>query len=153
MKEAASKRTKTHGATGTKLFDIWRKMLDRCYNPKSTSYKWYGAKGITVSPEWHDFETFKVDNAGFETTTLTIDRVDNSQGYSKENCRWATWKVQQNNRSSNRILELNGKSQTMQQWADEVGINFQTIYARVGRLGWDIARALTTPAARTGRGV
>jgi predicted SprT family Zn-dependent metalloprotease len=80
-------RVKTHGATYTRTFKIWRDMIARCTNPNLKAYKYYGAKGITVFEEWLKFENFLRD-MGECPDNLTIDRIDASLGYNKQNCRW-----------------------------------------------------------------
>lgn len=78
----------------------------------------------------------------------TLDRIENSKGYEPDNCRWATMKEQQNNRTNNRILEYAGKHMTAAQWAEAIGIHVNTLSQRINRLGWSIERALTTPARK-----
>lgn len=88
-----------HGFCGTRLYRIWKGMVARCKYPSSTSYKWYGARGITVCDEWTKFDRFK-DWALFHgySETLSIDRIDNEKGYSPDNCRWVTPTEQTMNR-------------------------------------------------------
>lgn len=79
----------THGLTGTRLHRIWNGMKGRCYNQNRKSYKDYGAKGVTVCEEWHDFEPFYkwAMNNGYEQH-LTIERKDPFGNYDPPNCEW-----------------------------------------------------------------
>ena len=84
----------------------WYRMMCRCYNPKRHNYHNYGGRGISVCAEWHKFEEFKLwalEN-GFDPC-LSIDRIDNDQGYSPSNCRWATAEQQSRNKSNTVLNE------------------------------------------------
>lgn len=78
-----------------RLRDVWHGMKERCTNAKHDSYRYYGAKGITYSLEWQDFDLFLADMGSTYEEKLQLDRIDNKGNYCKENCRWIT--SQQNN--------------------------------------------------------
>lgn len=129
-----------------RLHQIWASMKDRCKNQKSSAYKYYGAKGVKVCADWHEYENFKkwaLEN-GYKKD-LSIDRIDVNGDYCPENCRWVTHKEQMNNTTRNRIICFNGKEQTISQWSEETGINRDTLNNRLGRLGWSVEKAMTTP--------
>ncbi len=129
----------------TRLHNIWRDLFKRCYNPKSQAFRLYGEKGIKICGEWHNFVNFKTWalTAGY-SPKLTIDRIDNSKGYSPENCRWATRKTQARNRGNSRLIAFHGKIQVLAAWAEEYNMSHSLLSARLGRMGWSIKRALTT---------
>lgn len=118
-------------------------MLQRCENSLNPKYPRYGARGIRVSDEWHDFVNFYADMG--DSDGLTLDRVDNNGNYEKGNCRWATYAQQNVNHSRNRFYSYGGETMTMTQWAARLGIHPVTLYYRIERSGWTLERALTTP--------
>lgn len=137
-----------HKGTGTRLYGIWKGMRERCNTRSSTTYKRYGGKGITVCSEWNDFDVFRewALSHGY-ADDLTIDRINSAGNYEPNNCRWATYKEQANNLRTNRVISFNGRTMTMTQWGDELGIKPTTIWARLKR-GWSIEQTLTTEVGR-----
>lgn len=145
--ESAHNRAK-HGDYKTRLYSIWTGMKDRCYFPATNGYKNYGAKGIKVCDEWHQYIPFRdwALSHGY-AEELTIDRIDNNKDYCPENCRWAAIKEQRHNSSQNHFLEYNNERHTIDEWAKIIGINYFTLWNRIRR-GWSVKEALTKPVQK-----
>lgn len=125
---------------------VWFNMIDRCTNPKHRYYHRYGGRGITVDPHWMKFENFFAD-MGEQPAGYTLERKKNDLGYSHANCLWDTRKAQANNRSSNRLITLNGETKTHQQWIEalpHLKSMKHIIHQRLNR-GWSEEKALLTP--------
>lgn len=134
------------GRTLNPLYGTWFQMISRCENPNDKKYYRYGARGIKVCPEWHDFNNFSAwsDSVGGRPEGFTLDRINNDGDYCPENCRWASSFQQANNKSSNIVLEFNGKSQTLKEWSVETGLKWSLLHNRYLR-GWSVEDMLTTP--------
>lgn len=148
-KEIASQCHTKHGMKGTRLYRIWAGMKDRCLNHKSKYWHMYGGRGIDVCDEWkNSFESFmywSMSN-GYKDD-LTIDRIENDKGYYPSNCRWATYKEQENNRRNNRLIQFGGETHTISEWEEITGIDSCLISQRL-YYGWSIERALTQKPRR-----
>ena len=142
--ESSADLLRTHGYVGTLTYKRWRAMISRCQYRNDSAYPHYGAKGVTVCDEWQTYEGFLAD-MGECPDGMTLDRIDNSKGYSKENCRWASMKQQENNRTNNRILNAFGMAMTLAEWAEKMQINRGTLLSRIDRNNWPIEKALTEP--------
>lgn len=118
-----------HGMTDTPEWAVWKSMRERCTVPTHKSWLSYGGRGITVCPEWNTFAQFYAD-MGPRPKGTTLDRIDNSKGYSPDNCRWATWKTQANNRRSNVYVTIDGVTCTLKQWADHFGVDYAVVKER-----------------------
>lgn len=129
------------GYHATPEYITWGAMLGRCRNPKHQSYSQYGARGITVCKRWYLFTNF-FEDMGFRPKSKSLDRIDNSKGYSPENCRWASRIEQSNNRRGNKRITAFGKNLTLSEWAREIGISKVTLRSRIVR-GWSTERALS----------
>lgn len=141
----------------SRLTAIHSGMKRRCYCPKYRYFKNYGGRGITVCDEWLDTERINIAHRvnptkGFlafkewalsndYADNLTLDRIDNNKGYSPENCRWVTPKVQNNNRRNNIVIQYKGETKTLHQWCDTLNLVYSKIFQRLYRLHWSVEEA------------
>ena len=137
-------RKQTHGMTGTPTYGTWAAMKARCMDPGHHAAKNYSARGITLCEHWTSFENFFAD-MGPRPEGMTLDRVDNSKGYSKENCRWATRSEQGNNTRFNVVIEYLGEALTVAQWSRKLNIKPNTLAWRINK-GWSVERILKRKA-------
>lgn len=147
-KERRREQITTHGDSNSPEFRTWTAIQTRCHCKTSKDYENYGARGLVVCDRWRSsFSLFLEDMGRRPSPKHQIERVNNNLGYNPENCIWATVKAQANNRRSNHILEFSGKSMTVSQWAERLGIWKGTIRMRL-KAGWSVEQALTTPVQR-----
>jgi hypothetical protein len=132
-----------HGYSRTPTHRSWLSMLARCECVTHHAYARYGGRGIKVCDSWHVFEHFLAD-MGERPAGLTLDRRDNNGGYDAANCYWATRQEQSNNKRDNLKVLIDGREQTVTQWAREMGLSVLTVRGRISR-GWSLRRALTAP--------
>ena len=121
----------------SRLYKIWEGMKARCKYKNRAGSKYYVLKNIKVCNEWTKYEVFKkwsLDH-GY-SDNLSIDRIDNNKGYSPDNCRWVDSVVQNNNKSNNIVITINGENHTMTEWCRMYKINPSTMCGRV-HLGWE----------------
>lgn len=144
--EQLIERSTKHNGSNSSEYKIWTGIKTRCYNPNDNRrFNYYGARGITVCKRWLDsFENFYADMGERPSKQHSIDRINNDQGYSPENCKWATQKEQKNNTRHNRVIEINGIRKTKSQWDISSEFSKNTFYNRK-KLGWCDTCALTNP--------
>lgn len=133
------------GQRPTATYSAWQAMKKRCCEPNHRSYKHYGGRGITVCDRWQTFDNFYAD-MGEQPPGHTLDRIDVNGNYEPSNCRWATAHEQSRNRRTNRLIEFNGETLCVVDWARRVGIHQNTLWQRI-ITGWPVERALTEPTA------
>lgn len=118
-----------------KLYNVWKNMKARCYDKKSQRYYTYGARGIKVCPEWeNDFRKFA--RWAFENgwnAKLSIERRDHNGDYCPENCCFITMAEQARNKTSNVLVTYEGETKCVAEWAEIIGMDAKTIYARIYR--------------------
>lgn len=134
-----------HGMTKTPIYMVWAAMKKRCDCVTNKDYKWYGGRGIGYQKSWRDFVRFYKDMGGTYKRGLTLERVDNSMGYSKENCKWVTWNEQRKNKSNNIVIEYNGKKYILEELSKLSGIHRETLRHRIINLNWSTVKSLNEP--------
>jgi hypothetical protein len=145
-----------HGDTGAAEYEAWLSMRDRCERASHPAYARYGGRGIRVCARWGDYACFLEDMGRRPSAKHSLDRINNDGNYScgrcgecREggqtlNCRWATSRQQNRNRSDNRTLTHGGESLTVAEWVERSGLNNVTFRARL-RAGWPLEKILATP--------
>lgn len=132
----------THGDTKTRLYRIYRHILERCESPSCNEFKWYGARGIECEfKDYEDFRDFALSN-GY-TDDLTVERIDVNGNYSRENVTFIPLQLQARNTRSNVMITYKGLTLCAAEWADILGMKHDTLTRRI-RSGWSAERALET---------
>lgn len=143
QKEMTSKAKMTHGLRRSKTYRVWSAMRQRCSNPSNAAFNDYGARGIVVCEAWdRSFEAFLSD-MGHAPAGGSIERIDNSQGYSPTNCVWSTAAAQARNKRNNVVLTVDGISMCLSDWASEIGVSRGCLRRRLAN-GWSHDDAVKT---------
>ena len=138
--ELIIKRNTSHGMTYSAIYNTWTSMKQRCYDINAINFERYGARGIIVCSEWKDdFPQFYIDMGDKPSTVHSIERIDNSLGYSPSNCKWATPKEQCNNRRSNKLITINNKTDSLTNWCKYYSVEYSITWKRLNR-GWPISK-------------
>lgn len=144
---APERRSQPLRKDNLKAYRAYIRMLHRCHNERYQDYKNYGARGISVCAEWQGqdgFENFLNHIGPPPSDKHSIDRYpDNDGNYAPGNVRWALAGDQSNNRRDNVRLTHNGKTQTMAEWAKELGCDRRLLWKRIKKLNWTPEAALT----------
>lgn len=125
-------------------------MKNRCNNPNTWAYSYYGGRGIEVCSEWNDnpvaFYNWAIEN-GYDEH-LTLDRIDTYGNYCPSNCRWVNRKEQGVNKRSTQWVTWNGETHTLTEWAEILNIPQKTLNWRYNN--WPLERAFTEPLSKRG---
>lgn len=150
VRSLAGLSKRTHGAsigqskTGkvTSEYATWRQMKARCHRESDPSYEWWGGRGIQVCDRWlHSFENFIADMGPKPSPELTIERRDNEQGYTPENCYWGTRLEQGRNKRNNVRVTIGDETLCISEWAERSGIQASTLQRRY-HAGWPTEKFL-----------
>lgn len=108
----------------------WRTMIARCYNPNANQFNYYGAKGIYVCKRWQKYENFLADMGERPSIKHSLDRIDNTKGYSKSNCKWSTRSEQQKNKTTTRYYTNGVFTGTLVECASLIGLSKELAHWR-----------------------
>lgn len=124
----------THGHSGTQsaTYISWSRMLQRVRGTDPNALLSYAH--VTVDPSWASFEQFLSD-MGERPANTSLDRIDTFKGYCKENCRWATAKEQSRNKTNTIMLEFDGESKSLAEWAEIWSLPYRVVFERYSRFG------------------
>lgn len=147
QRESSRTRNRKHGMYGTPIYRTWQRIKRRCLSDpdKNDHFEDYAGRGISIYGDWtHSFEAFFAHVSQlphFGEEGMTLDRINNDGNYEPGNVRWATTIEQGRNKRSNRLLTIEGKTQTVAAWIEELQLNKATVQWRL-RQGWSPERAL-----------
>ena len=146
LKLQAIQNRAIHGHTRKNGFNrtyaVYRDMRTRCENPNYREFHLYGGRGITVCERWRQGYEFFLADMGERPPGMTLERDRVNEGYSPENCRWASPAEQSVNKRNNVFIEHQGRRMTVSQWAAELGLNAKRMYYGV-KQGWPPERLLS----------
>lgn len=143
---------KTHGLSGTPLYDLWATIKNRCYNKNEPIYKEYGARGVRMCNEWLNnpvaFIEWAKRNGWKKGLQIDKDIIATKLGlppllYAPDRCQFVTPKINGTATRKSRYIEYNGVTKTLAQWSDELGISRTTILMRLDIYGYSVEQALT----------
>lgn len=134
------------GGKASPTYHSWGSMKARCLNPSHEAYERYGGAGITICEKWLSFSGF-LEDMGERPEGTTLDRIDRTKGYQRDNCRWSDWFEQEQNKSSTIYITHNGMTKCISEWARCLGIDKGTISKR-HQLGWPAWKVLSTESWR-----
>lgn len=128
---------------------VWRGMKQRCYNQNHQAFKHYGGRGIKICKEWLEkpymFYEWAYDNGYCKG--MSIERINNDDGYSPSNCKFIAMSKQSEHRRTNNYIEINGETKTLGEWCKKYNIKRSTASSRIQR-GWLPEKAITTPVRK-----
>lgn len=147
LKDRCSETNSTHGEARRKSRSpelvAFRNAKSRCENPNGPNYERYGGRGIEF--RFDSFEQFLSELGRKPSPEHSLDRINNNGHYEVGNVRWAVSSQQNDNKSSNAVLSVNGETKSVTQWAKELGLPRKFLWSRIRRSGWCDACAVSLP--------
>lgn len=129
-------RFRTHGMSGTPIYECWHHMKQRCNGTTNkNANKNYHDRGIGYDPRWNKFESFYEDMSEGYSKGLDLDRIDNNKGYSKENCRWISRKQNSRNKRNSIYFVVDGMKKHIKELCEEYGVPYATAIKRMTHYG------------------
>ena len=145
MKPSLGEITRKYKYSNKRLYSIYKAMIGRCTDPNEKRYKNYGGRGVKVCDEWlNGYDNFAewAYSSGYDDSAkhgaCTLDRIDTNGDYCPSNCRWVSNLRQQNNRTTNRLVEYDGKVQSIADWARELNLPYSKVYVGITRKGMSV---------------
>lgn len=150
--EKTRERSTTHGHTvhghRSIYYRLWTSVKSRAVFRNSSSAKTY--LHVSMYQPWIEdfcaFYEYVISTLGERPSGLSLDRLNTKGDYEPGNLRWATQKEQNRNKRNNRLVNFNGESWSVSEWAEKAGLSTSVLHRRLFKLGWSVERALTTPA-------
>jgi hypothetical protein len=155
-REVAREQQTKHNLSYHPLFATCKAAISRCHDKSNHAYKDYGKRGITVYGPWRDKPDLMIKwlmkNLGNRPSKRhSLDRIDNDKGYQPGNLRWSTKTDQARNRRSTRSIVFRGTKKSLSAWAEEMGLPYRTLWARMVVLEWSVRKAFMTPIRKSER--
>jgi len=160
MRESRIKANLIHGHTrhtkkNSKEYYCWVGIKTRCLNKNSPNYLRYGGRGIKMCDRWlESFQNFYEDIGPCPSSEHSIERKNRNGNYDKENCVWATAKIQNHNRENSiEKITIGNKTMELTEWCEFLGMSYDLVWTRIRIAGWAPERALTTPKKKTEKSI
>ncbi|MBR8182118.1 hypothetical protein KDW54_06870 [Burkholderia ambifaria] len=122
---------RTHGMRHSREYKAWAEAKQRCHNPKNEKFKWYGARGISVCPEWMDDFAAFFSHIGSCPEGFELDRENNDKGYEPGNVRWVDSRTSALNRRGAVVVIHKGEQMYLLDYCEMKGIKYATAWARL----------------------
>lgn len=142
LKKRAGERTRTHGLSGSKAYELWSAMIQRARGNRAASY---AERGIGVCERWLSFENFLADMGNPPGPRYSVERVDNDKGYEPGNCKWLPMVDQWRNRSTTKLWDFEGEKKSLREIAESRGMCAATLRHRIRVQGMSLEQAVSRP--------